>query len=528
LFVCLFLKQMKCKVFVLAAIVYLATVALAGEIKVSLDRKVKHGQVMIDSVGRTRLFHGVNAVYKIPPYIPTSVGWDTVTTLSEKDAQDLQNWGFNMVRLGVMWPGLMPDKDSFDDDYIKSVRDIVLTLNKHGIMVLMDLHQDLGGRMLCGEGFPDWAVIPDAANHKFPWPIYTHEFDKDEHGYPKIEECLQKSFAEYYMTEAVAAAFQALFDNKEGIRDQFIKFWGKVAEAFHDTPGVLGYEIINEPFVGDAWHDPTLLIPGRADKVNLYPLYMDAAEAIRKNDDDTLIFFEKTIVNAIGSLGFPTVPGGDDYRDRSVYSWHNYCGTVDRSGNPLNFLVCEGEQEVQWLQEMRDIDSTKCGSFLTEFGAVAGNNTKSIEDLEWVVDSADKVLQSWAYWQYKSYNDITTASNERESFYWADGTLQSDKVETLSRVYARAIEGVPTSMVYNRKLRTFALEFEAHRATSDDAATEIYVGPWTIRQNTDVKVEVVPENAATYSLSSDRLILNVKLNSNIPEGTKIRIDLKAI
>jgi len=519
---------MKFRAFVLVAIVYLTTIALAGEIKVSLDRKVKHGQVFVDSTGRTRLFHGVNAVYKIPPYIPTSSGWDTVNSLSEKDAQDLQNWGFNMVRLGVMWPGLMPEKNSFNASYLDTVHEIIDTLYKHGIMVLLDLHQDLAGRMLCGEGFPDWAVITDAAAHKFPWPVYTHEFDKDEHGYPKLEECLQKSFGEYYMTQGVSAAFQALFDNKEGIRDQFTMFWGKIGESFRDTPGVLGYEIINEPFVGDAWHDPSLLLPGHADKVNLYPLYTDTASAIRKYDDQTLIFYEKAICNAIGALGFPSVPGGDKYRDRSVYSWHNYCGTVDRSGNPLNFLICEGEQEVQWLQEMHDIDTTKCGSFMTEFGAVAGNNTKALEDIEWVVDSADKALQSWAYWQYKSYNDITTASNERESFYWADGSLQADKVETLSRVYATAIEGVPTSMVYNRKAGTFALEFNAHRSSSDDAATEIYVGPWTVRQSKNVNVDIIPDGAATYKISNDKLTLSVKLNKDTPDGTKIRIGLKAV
>jgi len=512
----------------LVAVVYLAAIAMAGDIKVSLNRKVKHGQLMVDSTGRTRLFHGVNAVYKIPPFIPTATGWDTTTTLSEKDAEDLKKWGFNMVRLGCMWPGLMPKQDYFDSTYLDTVHQIVDALNKHGIMVLLDLHQDLGGRMLCGEGFPDWAVFPDAAKHEFPWPVFSKPFDKDDQGYPKLEECLKKSFGEYYITEAVGAAFQALFDNKNGIRDQFSAFWGKIAESFRDTPGVLGYEIINEPFIGDPWHDPSLLVPGHADKVNLYPMYMSAADAIRKNDNETLIFYEKAICNAIGPLGFPTVPGGDQYRDRSVYSWHNYCGTVDRSGNPLNFLICEGEQEVQWLQDLHDIDVTKCGAFLTEFGAVAGNNTKSLEDLEWVVDSADKVLQSWAYWQYKSYNDITTASNERESFYWSDGTLQTDKVDVLSRVYATAIEGVPTLMSYKRKARTFELEFEAHRSTSEDAATEIYVGAWTLRQNSDVKVDIVPSNAATYKLSQDRLTLYVKLSKDVPEGSKVRIDVKAI
>jgi len=511
----------------LAAVVYLAAICLAGDVKVSLDRKVPHGQVMIDKYGRTRLFHGVNAVYKVPPYYPTPTGWDTTSTLSEKDAAFLQDWGFNMVRLGVMWPGLMPEADKFDEQYLSVIHQIVDTLNSHGISVLIDLHQDLGGRMLCGEGFPDWAVIPDAAKHPFPWPIFNKEFDKDEHGYPKIEECLQKSFAEYYLTEAVGAAFQALYDNTNGIRDQFSKFWGKIAESFRDTPGVLGYEIINEPFAGDIWHNPLLIVPGHADKVNLYPMYMDAANAIRKNDNETVIFFEKTIVNAIGALGFPTVPGGDDYRDRSVYSWHNYCGTVDRSGNPRSFLVCEGEQEVQWAQDLHDIDVTQCGSFLTEFGAVSGNNTKSLEDLEWVVDSADKALQSWAYWQYKSFIDITTASNERESFYWSDGSLQTDKVDVLSRVYARAIEGVPTSMSYDRKKGTFSLVYQSIRAASDDAATEIYVAPLTVRQGKQINVDVIPENSATVTFNEDNSVAFVKLSSSVTDGTTIAIDISA-
>ena len=517
---------MKAAAVVVAAVYLAAVAAVAGDVRVSLDWKVKHGQVFVDRAGRTRLYHGVNAVYKVPPYVPATSGWDTNTTLSEQDAADLARWGFNMVRLGVMWPGLMPQRDTFDEQYLAAVRQIVDTLHAHGIVTLLDLHQDLGGRMLCGEGFPDWAVIPDAAKHKFPWPVYRHEFDKDEQGYPKLEQCLQKSFGTYYMTEAVAAAFQALYDNTQGVRDQFVRFWTEVARAFADAPNVLGYELINEPFAGDVWHHPTLLVPGQADKKNLYPMYMAAADAIRAHDNETLIFYEKTIVNALGPLGFPTVPGGDAYRDRSVYSWHNYCGTVDRSGNPRSFLVCEGEQEAQWLQELHDVDVSRCGSFITEFGAVAGNNTKSLRDLEWVVDSADKALTSWAYWQYKSYHDITTASNERESLYWADGTLQADKVEVLSRVYATAIEGVPTTMKYNRAAATFRLDYVYHPSRDPAAATEIYVGPWTVRRGTGLAIDIVPQGAATAALSSDKLTLSVTVSKSIPDGTPISITLK--
>ena len=62
----------------------------------------------IDQYKRERIFHGVNAVYKIAPWIPTSNKFDPLNSLSVEDADILVSWGFNVVRLGVMWPGLEP------------------------------------------------------------------------------------------------------------------------------------------------------------------------------------------------------------------------------------------------------------------------------------------------------------------------------------------------------------------------------------------------------------------------------------
>ena len=56
----------------------------------------------IDNNGRTRIFHGVNAVYKLPPYVPDTDKFDAANSLNEQDAINLKNWGFNIVRLGVM------------------------------------------------------------------------------------------------------------------------------------------------------------------------------------------------------------------------------------------------------------------------------------------------------------------------------------------------------------------------------------------------------------------------------------------
>lgn len=46
-----------------------------------------------------------------------------------------------------------------------------------------------------------------------------------------------------------------------------------------------------------------------------------------------------------------------------------------------------------------------------------------------VLGQADNYFQSWSWWQFKSYNDITTQSiGDAESFYDSKGKLQTEKV----------------------------------------------------------------------------------------------------
>jgi endoglycosylceramidase len=57
-------------------------------------------QRFIDEYGRTQIFHGMNAVYKISPWIPNVDGFDPENSLSDIDATNLKSWGFNIIRLG--------------------------------------------------------------------------------------------------------------------------------------------------------------------------------------------------------------------------------------------------------------------------------------------------------------------------------------------------------------------------------------------------------------------------------------------
>ena len=46
-------------------------------------------KMLTDSEGRTLLLHGVNAIYKVPPYIPSNSKFDPEISLSADDISDL-------------------------------------------------------------------------------------------------------------------------------------------------------------------------------------------------------------------------------------------------------------------------------------------------------------------------------------------------------------------------------------------------------------------------------------------------------
>ena len=46
-------------------------------------------------------------------------------------------------------------------------------------------------------------------------------------------------------------------------------------------------------------------------------------------------------------------------------------------------------------------------------------------------------MLGWAYWQFKTYADLTTSAGTGSEGFWnQDGTLQDYKVKALARSYA--------------------------------------------------------------------------------------------
>ena len=82
--------------------------------------KVK-GNYFVDSKDRILLFHGLNVVEKKPPWYPK---W----LLNNTKLFELQQYGFNVLRLGTMWTGIMPIEGQINRTYINILQKIVTRL----------------------------------------------------------------------------------------------------------------------------------------------------------------------------------------------------------------------------------------------------------------------------------------------------------------------------------------------------------------------------------------------------------------
>ena len=60
-----------------------------------------------------------------------------------EDFKDLQRWGFNVMRLGVMWPGVMPSENVMNTTYLETMSKLVTQMGEYGIYTIVDCHQGI-------------------------------------------------------------------------------------------------------------------------------------------------------------------------------------------------------------------------------------------------------------------------------------------------------------------------------------------------------------------------------------------------
>ncbi|KAL5482104.1 hypothetical protein EMCRGX_G022389 [Ephydatia muelleri] len=498
--------------------------------------KIDDAEQYIDpNTGRAMLFHGVNVVYKVFPYYPTNDSFDPQLSLSEEDVDFLVANGFNVVRLYVAWPGLEPTLGNYNLTYLEIIADMVTRLGERGIFTILDCHQDLFSPKFCGEGAPDFAVLyPDPPKKPlpFPLPISLKPFSVDPTtGYPYRNECSLHSFFVYYFSDATGKAWQSFYNNEQQIQDQFALFWGVVAKRFTGNPYVLGYELLNEPWAGDIYSHPSQLEPHVSDPHNLMPLYAKLHTAIRQYDNDHIIFFEPTVMvtqlpfGGFSSTGLTEGPGGPEYNDRQVFSYHMYCLKQSSSEEPYQIALCDYLDEDIMGIRMGDLQRLQLAGFMTEWGAYDTTQpySNAYEDALELTGLADLHLQPWTYWQYKGYGDITTQSDTGEGLWFNNGTLDVDKLKLLSRTYAQAVAGRYVSQSFNAANGDFVLTFEANVTIS--SPTVIFLNEQLYYPN-GYSVMIVPSNAASYTKTPNQLVITFQ--PQVTSGQIIYVTVKTM
>lgn len=422
-----------------------------------------------DATGRVRFFHGVNAVWKKPPYYPPSSEYPTPFAVGpdgsffdERDALFLAESGLNNVRLGSLWVGVEPEQDSFDDVYLDRIDDLVTMLGRHGVTVMLDFHQDMYNEQFDGEGFPDWA---------------THNTIAGGLSVPPTNCC---GFPGNYFTPASLRAWDNLWLNRFGLWDHYRDAWRHVAERFAGRPNVLGFDLMNEPWPGTSVATCAQPVGCPAFEVlHMQPFYEHVIAGIREADPTGLIFWDANVItnngtpNWIGLLRPIADPG-----DNQGISFHHYCllgGGFTPQIPPSQDPFCSIVQKplvLEWQRQAAERNNS--AMFLTEFGA-----TDDVAELARMAALADQAMVSWQYWHYGEWSDPTTAGAGVQGLFTDEldrpGSLKEAKADALIRTYPQAVAGTPVAFSFDIESpsKTFTLVFDADSSVT--APTEIFV-----------------------------------------------------
>nr|WP_232851875.1 cellulase family glycosylhydrolase [Nocardia acididurans] len=390
------------------------------------------GSRFVDEYGRVVLLHGVNNVDKDAPYVELGDGF----TLTEQDAALLAGHGFNTVRLGVSFDGLMPTRGIVDTAYLDRVAAVVDTLAQYGIHTLLDNHQDGLSELWDGNGFPEWALTtrPGAGEPNPGFPLY-------------------------YLMPSMNLGWDEVWDNNNGVLDYLGQALGALAARLDGHAGVLGIELMNEPWPGTAFL--SCFPDGCPGFDTKYQAAMQKlTDAVRARDGDIPVFWEpnvtwnETMPSNLGRNPPITSPG-------IAFAPHDYCIPSQLAiylGLPA-FLrgLCSVQQDKTW----GNIDSfsarTGIPTLVTEFG----DGDASV--LAQTLRRADERFIGWQYWHYASR--FGAGGPRPDPFL---GELGWELVRT----YPQATAGTPGRMIFDSATGDFAYRYTPRAAAKP---TEIYV-----------------------------------------------------
>ncbi|MBR8535875.1 cellulase family glycosylhydrolase [Carboxylicivirga sediminis] len=184
-----------------------------------------NGTEFIDQHGRQVLLNGVNLVNKKPEegYIGPE---------KEDAFKNFRKWGFNVIRLGVIWDGLEPQPGVFNEAYLQKIDEQIQWAKDNNLFVFLDMHQDLFS-VKFSDGAPEWATLDEGEEH-ITGAVWSDSY--------LISPAVQKSWDNFWANKQV--------DGGMGVQDHYAKAVQHLAKRYSDNSTVIGFDIMNEPFAG--------------------------------------------------------------------------------------------------------------------------------------------------------------------------------------------------------------------------------------------------------------------------------------
>ncbi|MBA2240202.1 MAG: cellulase family glycosylhydrolase, partial [Solirubrobacterales bacterium] len=377
-------------------------------------------------------------------------------------------------------------------------------LARHGIFSLLDVHQDLYNERFEGEGFPDWAVVGDAATIPA----------EPKQGFPANYlgmEALNRAFDNFWMNEPDAA--------ERPLRGSFAAMWKQIAKRFKGRGHVLGYNLLNEPWPGSQYPSCTSNAgcPG-FDTQFLEPFSERVIAAIRKVDRRSLVWYAPLLLFDFGA----DTSHGDTGDPNAGFAFNMYClGEVfpDQVGT-IGDGSCETGYDLTLDNAEEQSAETGDALLLTEFAA-----TDDLATVERVAELADQRMIGWQQWHYCDCRDPTTTGTGLQSLVSnphkppRGENLNRGKLLVSSRPYPRATSGTPRSYSFVRAKRRFELRYSTTAPDGKRRArrlpTEVFLPPVHYGDGYRVNVKgaevVSPHGARVLKLKRHRAAKRVSV-----------------
>ena len=480
------------------------------------------GKVLVDEYGRERIFSGINvcdkgaynAEEKIRHY---NYEWDDAML------EEFKKQGINIIRLGITWDAVEPQKGKYNDVYIEAVKRMLDKCEKAGIYAYIDMHQDLysGWGNGPGDGAPAWACHTDKYKYKNPRLVWAES---------------------YFISRAVHRAFDNFWDNKYSVQDAYKKMWKHVAQRLDGHPALFGFDVMNEPFLGKdggrgffkligslvattltdkriskAKLIKEALTKGRAVHVlDLYtadifneivnkaapivnkfdagrymPFLNSTAKEIRKVSADPILFIENSYYSNLGIrfAGRPIEVDGKQDKNQ-IFAPHAYDLMVD---TPAYKYANNGRVKAIFDQRKKEQDETlKIPLLVGEWGGYS-EGTDWLHHIEFLLALFDSYKWSNTYWAY------------------FEGLIGSPLWDVLKRPYPRAVTGTIESYKHDRDENTFTLLYTQEK--DFEVPTEIFAHKpiESVETDGEYTIEPIDENASVVKITTGKGKHTVKI-----------------